>query len=188
MANTNSPFGLRPIRHLTGGEVRLQEYSIAAAYSTKIHQGDPVEMTGTGRNIQIAAAGNVDNIGVFWGCRYVDAGGEQQFGRYWPGTAGATDIVAMVYDDPKIVYECQSDTLAEGDVGTLVDWNEGTASDSTGVSGAYAVGSVTGTTGKALRVQRLVPRVDNAYGAYAKVEVTFAEHAQNTSVSGVGGI
>ena len=147
-----------------------------------------MEMTGTGTNIQVAAAGNVDNIGVFAGVRYVDGQGNQVFSRYWPTGTTATDIVAYVYDDPNIVFEIQADTIAEADIGQLIDWNLGSGSTSTGVSGAYAEESTKGSTGKSLRIVRLVPRVDNAYGAYAKIEVVFAEHAIKGVVSGVGGV
>ena len=47
MANTNSPFGLRPLRNLDSTVLTLTAYTIAAAYSTPIGQGDPVQMSGT---------------------------------------------------------------------------------------------------------------------------------------------
>lgn len=188
MANVDGAFGLRPVRHRSGGVIKMSEYSIASAYSTSIFIGDVVEMTGTGRNIQVAAGGNVDNIGVFAGCRYVNAQGEQVFSRYWPASTVASSIVALVYDDPNIIFEGQCDTLAEGDVGALADYDDGAGSASTGLSGREVVASVTGTTGKTLRIERLVPRPDNAYGAYAKAEFSFAEHVLKGVVSGVGGI
>lgn len=188
MANTNAPFGFRPRRHLTGGNIRQSEYSIASAYNTNIFKGDPVEMTGTGKNVQLAAAANADNIGIFAGVRYVNAQGEQKFSKHWPADQVATEIVAYVYDDPNIVYECQIDTIAEADVGNQVDWNAGTGSTTTGVSGAYADESTKGTTGGALRILGLVQNPRNAYGAYAKIEVAFAEHVLKGVVSGVGGV
>lgn len=189
MANQNTPFGLRPIRHLGGGTIRANEYSIASEYGTSIFTGDAVEMTGTGKNVAKAAAENVDNIGVFAGCRYVDSQGNQHFSQYWPASTTATDIVAFVFDDPNIVFECQGDSVAAGDIGALVDWNVGTGSTKTGQSGLYAVVSgATGTTGKALRILELVERPDNDYGAYAKIAVVFAEHALKGVVAGVGGI
>ena len=68
MANTNAPFGLKPIKVLGGGCPKPSgDYSIASTYGSSIFRGMPVEMTGTGTNVQQAAAGNVDNIGVFYG-------------------------------------------------------------------------------------------------------------------------
>lgn len=191
MANTNAPFGLRPIRHLSGGVIRANEYSIASNYATDIFTGDVVELSGTGKNVTKAAATNVDNIGVFAGCRWVDPQGIQHFSQYWPASSLSTltEIVAFVYDDPNIVFECQADGAVVGEMQVLADWNVGTGSTVTGQSGLYAVVSGTSaTTGGSLRVMGLVDRPDNAYGAYAKIEVMFAEHVLGRVVSGVGGV
>ena len=189
MANTNGPFGLRPIRHNGGGQIRASEYSIASEYNTNIFTGDVVELSGTGRNVTKAAASNPDNIGVFAGCRYVTSAGKQVFSQYWPASTTATDIVAFVYDDPNIVFEVQADAAAVGEMGVLVTWNVGTGSTVTGQSGAYAVvNGKTDTTGEPLRVMGIVQRPDNAYGAYAKIEVVFVEHVLKGVVAGVGGI
>jgi hypothetical protein len=57
------------------------------------------------------------------------------------------------------------------------------------MSGLYAtVTGVTATTGEPLRVLRLVEREGNDYGAYAKIEVMFAEHAYLSIAAGAGGI
>lgn len=188
MANTDAATGLRPVRHLTGGSIRPSEYSIASAYASNIFTGDVVESTGTGTNIQVAAGGNADNLGVFAGCRYVNSSGEQVFSPYWPASTTATDIVAYVYDDPNIVFEGQADTIAEADVGLLTDWDDGAGSTTTGLSGRELAVSSGATTNQALRILRLVPRPDNAYGTYAKVEVVFIEHVMKGVVAGVGGI
>ncbi len=189
MANDNAPNGFRPTRHLSGGRIRMSEYTILTGYATNIFHGDVVEMTGTGKNISKAAATNVDNLGVFAGVRYVDSSGNQKFSKHWLASTAATNIVAFVYDDPNIVYECQCDTLAEADIGTLVDINVGSGSTITGVSGAYAdIGAGTATTDKSLRLIELVAKPNNAYGAYAKALVVFAEHVMGRVVAGVGGI
>lgn len=190
MANANGPRGLKAVRKLGGGNIGFTEYTIAGDYGTAIYAGDVVELTGTGRNIAKAAAQNEDNIGVFAGCSYVAADGSVKFSSYIPaGDVGNTNIVAMVYDDPDIIFEVQGDSVAAGDVGTLVDWNVGTPSSSTGMSGLYAVvNGATGTSGKSLRIHRLAQRPDNEYGAYAKIEVSFAEHAFKTGAAGAGGV
>lgn len=187
MSNSNSPFGLRAVRHLSGGMIRLTEYTIASGYASNIFSGDPVEMTGTGKNIQLSAAGNVDSIGVFHGVRYVNAQGEQKFSRHWPADQVATEIVALVYDDPNIVFEAQVSTLAEVDIGQLADWNAGSGNVLTGVSGGYIDAATLAATGATFRILGLVPRVKNDYGAYAKAEVVFIEHALRGVVAGVGG-
>ncbi len=188
MANVDAPFGLRPYRHLTGGQVRSNEYSIASGYNTSLFTGDVVEMSGTGKNVKQAAAGNVDNIGVFAGCRYVNELGEQKFSQYWPANTVATEIVAYVYDDPMIVFQAQCNTLAAADVGQLVDWEIGAGSPAVGQS-ATVVDVATGTAaaGMALRIVELKPEVTNDYGDNAKALVIFAEHALKTGAVGAGG-
>lgn len=187
MANQNAPNGFRPVRHLNGGMIRLADYTIASGYATALYDGDAVEMTGTGKNIAQSAAGNADSCGVFHGCQYVDPQGRQVFSKYWPAAQVATEIKAFVYEDPSIVYEVQVSTLAAADVGQLADLAVGTGSAATGVSGAYIDASTLAATDKTFRIIGLVPRVDNAYGAYAKAEVIFVEHALKGVVAGVGG-
>lgn len=188
MANSNTPMGFRPTRHNSGGCIRTNEYSIATDYAVKIHKGDPVILTGTGKNVAISGAGVEENLGVFAGCRYVDVDGKQQFSNYWPGTTTNTEVVAFVYDDPNIVFEAQVDTIAEGDVGNQMDLAEGTGSDTSGMSGAYLDESTKGTTGATFLVLGLVNEVGNGYGAYAKVECVFAENTVKGVVAGVGGV
>jgi hypothetical protein len=190
MANVDAKFGLRPVRTLGSENVNQNVYSIATNYATAIYTGDPVQMTGTGKNVILAEATNADNIGVFVGCSYTDANGKPTFSPYWPGVSdGKANIKAFVVSDPETIFEVQGDSVAEGDVGALCDWNAGTGSALTGLSGSYAVVSgATGTTGKSLRIMGLVDRPDNAYGAYAKIEVMFATHVLSRVVSGVGGI
>lgn len=188
MANVNNPFGLRACAH-PSGKIKMAEYSIATGYGTNIFFGDLVEMSGTGTNVTKSAAGNADNIGVFQGCRYVDSTGSQKFSLFWPASTTATEIVAMVVTDPMTEFEVQCDTLAAGDIGALVDINVGTGSTITGISGLYAdIGATTATINKTLRLMRLKPSPDNAYGAYAKAIVTIVEHVLRPNVAAVGGI
>lgn len=192
MANVDAKFGLRPVRTLGSENVNQNVYSIATDYATAIYTGDPVQMTGTGKNVILAEAGNVDNIGVFVGCSYTDANGRPTFSAYWPGVSdGKADIKSYVITDPETIFEIQADGCVAGEVGVVCAWNAGTGSALTGLSGAYAVVSGTSSTsgaGKGLRVMGLVDRPDNAYGAYAKIEVMFAEHVLGRVVSSVGGI
>lgn len=175
MANTNAPFGIKPYK--MAGEPKTQEYTIASGLAETFGRGHPVQMTGTGRNIAVAEAGNVDNLGVFWGVRYVDSSGNQVFSSKWvSGTAG-TDIVALVvpFDDPGQEFLIQCDTLAEGDVGTTMDWNAGTTDTVYGMSRAYLTVTGSSTSGGNLKIAGLAPLPNNAYGAYAKAIVTVQE-------------
>jgi hypothetical protein len=190
MSNNNAPYGLRPSRKLGGGCVANGGYSIASGQAGAIYQGDVVMMTGTGKDIEIAPAGTVNAIGVFAGCNYIAADGRVTFKPYWAdGTTLEANTVceALVYDDPQIIFRGQADTVAAADIGALADWVAGTGNLKTGKSGAQVEASATATTGKSLRIYGLLREVGNEYGAYAEVEVMFAEHALTGVVSGVGG-
>jgi len=108
MANKDAAFGFRPVRHLSGGLIRTNEYKIAANYGTAIYQGQCV-IAVTAGGIEAAAAGNVV-LGVFGGCFYTDpTTSKPTFSNHYPASTNASDIVAQVYDDPRIVFEVQHD-------------------------------------------------------------------------------
>lgn len=187
MANVDRAIGLRPLRHLGGGEVRLSGYTIASGYNTALGAGDPVVMTGTGRNIARAAASDVGVIGVFSGVRYTNPAGERKYSSYWPANQVATEIEAMVYDDPNITYRVQFDTLAEADVGLLVDFDAGTPSAVTGLSGLECTSTGAATSGKPVRILGLIDEPHNAYGAHADAEVVIMAHALRGIADSAGG-
>lgn len=184
MANQDRPYGLRASRHLTGGEVQTNEYAIATGYATSIFTGDPV-MAVTGGTIEQATAGSADIIGVFNGCSYVDADGVQVFSDYWPAGIAATEIKALVYDDPNIIFRIQGNAAghAAADV-----WGQ---ADHVVVAGDVKVGQsksvlsdTTGITGT-FRILRLINDDENAFGAYNDLEVVFAEHVFSSSNAGL---
>jgi len=194
MANTNAAYGLKAVRHLSGGVVQTNAYTIASGYATSIFTGDPVLQHSDGTLIIAVGTGgtpSVQTIGVFDGCRYVNAAGEQVFSKYWPASTTATDIEAYVYDDPNIIFKIQTDATGatDADKGQLVDVEIVAGSTATGISATNLdMSTGGGTTGKHLRILRLVNDGENESGAYADVEVVFAEHALKGVVSGVGGI
>lgn len=196
MSNANTPYGLRPVRHLSGGVIQTNKYTIASGYNTAIFTGDVVEGV-AGGSIEQAEAGNVDNLGVFAGVSYTDANGAQVFSPYWPASTTATNIVAYVYDDPMIIYAIQSDATgaAAADVHASADWEVVAGSTVTGqsawnldVSGGLNTTGSAGTTDAGLRILRLVDDGDNAWGAYSDVEVMFNMHVLKGVISAVGAI
>jgi hypothetical protein len=128
---------------------------------------------------------------VFWGCSYTDASGAQHFSNYWPGTASCTNIKAIVYDDPHLIFAIQSDATgaAEADRNNGADLEYVAGDTKTGISKVNLdVSAGLGTTGKTFRILRLVNDSENEWGAYSTVEVIFNEHVMNNTVSAVGGI
>jgi len=194
MANVNAPFGLKAIRHMTGGEIRLDEYPIASGYGTSIFTGDPVLQTTDGTLIIGVGTGGTPStqmFGVFQGVEYTDSTGAVVFSGYWPASTTATNIKARVITDPDVVFLIQSDATgaAAADVGQLVDVEIVAGDTKTGVSKTNLdVSTGTATTGKHLRILRIYNDGVNAAGAYSKCEVVWAEHALKGVVSGVGGI
>lgn len=187
MANADNARGLWPIRHQSGAEPQAAEYAIATGYAANIFRGDVVEGIADG-TIEIAEGANVDNLGVFWGCRYVNSQGEQVFSRYWPTGTAATNIVATVYTDPGIIFGVQADTAAATDIHLMADWDDGAGSTSTGLSGRELAASGGATTGKSMRILGKINSPGNDWGAHVDLEVQFAEHVLMGVVSGVGGI
>ena len=187
MANVDQPYGLRAVRTLSGGCVSTNEYKIASGYAANIFSGDPVKLVAAG-TIEIAAGGTTNSIGVFSGCSYVDASGNQIFKKYWPSGTTATEIKALVYDNPEIIFAVQSDAtgVAAADVGAHADWQIVAGDTRVGISNTNLDASAAiGATKAGLRVLRIIDIDDNAAGAYSDIEVQMSEHAFNTVGAGI---
>jgi len=111
MANKDAAFGFKPARHLSGGEIRTQEYAIAANYATSVFTGTPViGVTAGGINIAVDSSGSPGLVlGIFGGCFYTDpTTGKPTYKAHY-AQVNASDTVAYVYDDPMIIFEAQHD-------------------------------------------------------------------------------
>ena len=148
MANKDAAFGFKPTRHLTGGQIRAEEYAIAANYGTAIYSGQVVEAV-AGGGIEAAAAGDTQQAGVFGGVFYTDpTTSKPTFKPFYAASTNASDLKATVYADPYIVYETQHD-------GTGTAAMNNSAFDFTGVAGSSITGqspseldtSTSGTSG-----------------------------------------
>ena len=179
MANVDAPNGFTPVRHLSGGTIRMSEYSIASGESdASIFTGDLVVLDADGY-IAAAAAADTNIVGVFAGCTYTNATGEVVFSNQWVSgttTQGSVAATANVYDDPDIVYEAQhSGTGAIADNGATFDILATAGSSANGRS-AMEVDTTTTGTGGQVRQIGLVKREGNAWGANANVECIINEH------------
>ena len=189
MANVDAAFGAKPLRHLTGGVIRANEWKIIKEYGANVFTGDFVKLAATGY-IQVAAAGD-RMLGVFNGCKYTASNGEVVFKRYWPtGTATLSDgdVTAYVYDDPNIVWAIQSSGSADfADIGNLADIVAGTGSTSTGQS-AFEINGTTGTGTAGLRILGLYNEPKNAYGTNGVLEAVIWEHELIGHDQGTAGV
>ena len=110
MANASTTgFGMKPIKMAgqSANTAGLGEYPVAAS-SSAIYNQDLVAMANTG-NAAVAAAGTEQLLGSLNGVFYTDAStSKPTFQAYLLGSNTATDIVALINDDPHQVYEIRS--------------------------------------------------------------------------------
>lgn len=187
MANTDAPFGLRPIGHVNGSpwNGKTEEFLIADAYNTAIYFGDIVKPAAAGV-IQVASAGDTLLLGVFQGCRYRATDGSYVFSPRWPAstsTFNSEGAYGLVVVDPTVVYEVQHDsdtnTPAQADIFANGDFiSTHTGSSITGLSKMELDTSTITTATANLRVLGWVESPDNEKAAnFAKVRVLINEHA-----------
>lgn len=185
MANANRPTGLSPVKSgISPWNGQVNIYSVAAAYGTAIAIGDVVKSSGTASadgysGVVMAAAGDtvrgvVVGVGTSPGLL---ANPANLNSTTTVASAAYTQYVAVV-DDPNCVFEVQAAMCAAADVGGNADLvigsNNGFVSGTT-LSGTIAAAAAT------CRVLGLVPRIDNDFGAYAKVYVKIMEHELTTA-------
>jgi len=185
MANTDGPNGFTPIGHAGGGTPgRLNEYAILSGYTSNLFTGDLVNQVTDG-TIEVSAATTVGNTGVFMGVSYVNSAGEQIFSKYWPASTTATNIKALVADDPNEEFLCQTGgSLALTDMGANADiLTTHSGSTVTGRSGQEVSGT-SGTGTAQLRLVRLFDAPDNAFGTNCQVVVRINEH-RSTNRTGI---
>lgn len=203
----SAPYGLKPI-NLIGGQVfagSTRQIPIAASYTTAIYNGGVVTLVagGTIENSPLAddATPLAGVVGVFLGCSYINPSTKQlTFSQYWPGVAGATNILAFVADDPDTLFKAVNvaGTTADGAASgllpaylgqTMVGSNArlvlNTGSSTTGDSkvGIYSAAGAT-TASLPLRIVDVVPDTANSAGAYVEfiVKLNFGYHSYNNAV------
>ena len=112
MANKDAPFGMRPIRMVSGEPFSggSNRYRITANYDTNIFMGDIVEVATAGTITRVAASNTDPVLGVFLGCFYSDpTTSKPTYSNYYPADTNASDIIANVVDDPNVMFEMQAD-------------------------------------------------------------------------------
>ena len=126
MANASSTgFGMKPVKMAgqSANTAGLGEYPVAAS-SSAIYNQDLVAMATTG-TAAVAAAGTEQLLGSLNGVFYTDAStSKPTFQAYLLGSNTASDIVALVNDDPHQMYEIRSNNAgasAQTDVGNTAD-------------------------------------------------------------------
>lgn len=195
MANSDTPFGMKPVQHLNGapwnGKVNM--YYIPSTYGTAIYVGDPVDA-----DADAGAAGVVVNG--------IDVEGMPAIAAATAGSTlrgvvvgflplqsnletlhnpASTARIALVCDSPDVIYEIQEDsdtsTLAVAEVGQNADIIYTAGSAVTGRS-KVELDSSSHVSGAAnLRILGLAKRPGNELGSFAKWLVVINEHDFKTT-------
>jgi len=210
MANTDSPFGLRPIRHRNGAAYNgaANPYYINSSYATALFVGDPVIKVAGGSNAAHVSAAGVGEfeIGTLPEIEKATAGDANRITGVIVGFAplpsdlgkqynpASTERVALVCDDPDIVFEIQADgaipAASMGLNGVLIYTHSG--STTSGLSGAELDTTSDVPAADAsnqLLILRGANKPDNDVTlTHAKVEVMINQHTQNQGTVGTLGI
>lgn len=206
MPNSNSPFGLRPVRHLLGLPLNgaVVPMYVPSGYATALFIGDPVIKIAAGSNTAALSAPGVGSfdIGTLPQINKSAAGATNRITGVIVAFAAdptnlglvyrpaSTDRIAFVNVDPFTVYEIQADgAIPAADIGlnaNLIFTQSG--STITGLSGVElnsATQAVTATF--QLNILRAINRVDNDTTiTRAKVEVRLNLSTETGIADGLG--
>lgn len=187
MANLDTPFGFKPIKHLMGTcwNGKVNTYYVPSTDNVALFKGDAVKSAGaadaTGKypTVTQAAAGNVIR-GVVVGF------GDNPNTMTHPDTPNrdyrpaAIAMYVFVVDDPFVIFEVQEDSdansITAAMVGMSIDIVVGSGSTATGKSAMELDSSDSATALGQCKILRAVNREDNELGNYCKWEVTIIEH------------
>ena len=200
MASVNAPRGLQIAKKNGDGSnstgVRTIDLSNAsplvasALVPSDIFTGDPIAIETAGTIKPCADGVSIKSAGVFQGCSFVNASGEQKFARSITGGVTATDVKIHIASDPAQTFFIQADATVTAAAGFGVGvyngvYIAGAGSHKTGQSGYVldASGPIISTGN--LRVIRRAPW-DTGIGtsagvtdAYPWYEVRIANHMDN---------
>lgn len=199
MATTAAPYGLKPVKRADGMPYAgaTSTYLIdPAGEATNLFNGQVVTIgadgyialaTGTGADVTTNNLGGsgIGAIGVFMGCEYQNAEGQQIFSQYYPtGTANGGPIKAYVVDDPNVLFQAQLDgTGAQTVVGAITKFaaqqSTSTGNTTTGNSTSALDATVQTTVG----AFKIVGHVSDPSDAYPDVLVKFTTDAHMMTMS-----
>ena len=187
MANSDTPSGFKPIKHLNGNpwNGKVNVYYIPSTDGTATFIGDAVKSAGSATSdglyptVAQAAAGNaIRGIVVgFSDQPYVSVNTDNLNEKY---RAASVARYAFVVDDPDVIFEVQEDSdggsIAAASVGLSCDFVVGSGSTVTGKSGMEIDSSDVATAAGQFKLLRVSNKVGNELGNYCKWEVLFREH------------
>jgi hypothetical protein len=189
MANSNNPFGMRPLGNLSAtGAQKQYGYLIKEDYNTSIFQGDLVRIVGG--YIQRLSGADQTAVGVFNGCFFNDpvTGKPTWSNKFITNSAYTVDVQADIIDDPSQLFLIQADSQAivQADIGENVGVAYNTGNTTTGQSAMTTTGAPGTTQGNTLKIVGLYNAPGNELGAYAQLVVKINNHSYGSlGVTGV---
>ena len=178
----SAPYGLKPV-NLIGGQVfagATRNFPIASGYDTGIFNGDLVKLSSDGVIVKDAGTTTATPVGVFVGCSYTDPVLKYKlFSQQYPANTVASDIQAIVVDDPDTLFKVAvvSGTTVIAGVGQTVVGNnmalvQNAGDTNTGDSKVAVLSSSAATTNTLpVRVIAGVPETKDASGNFTEVIV-----------------
>ena len=190
MATTASPYGLRAVNELGGlpyaGSTRT--FTIDPAGTTaNMYNGTVVGINSSGYLVPVDTDGSdgttnaLSAVGVFVGCSYVNAQGQQIWAQYYPtGTTGV--VTATVIDDDRTVFQCQANgVISQNELGKNVYFASASQTGST--STGNSTNAVVAVSVAAAAAFKIIGFVSGPGDAYTDILVKFnpGQHAYNTA-------
>lgn len=188
MANTNSPFGFRPIKMRNGAPYKgdVMPYYIPSTDSNAMYKGDLVDVAGSSNSsaingfkagtlptIALATVGATNRIlGAIVGFERPSSITDSLSTNY---RVASTDAIAYVVLANDVIFEAQNDEDMEaGDASSNVNFSAGSGGSTTSGYSSHQIDSSTITQDATyqLFVHRLVNRENNELGDYAIAEVS----------------
>lgn len=193
MANADTPFGLRPVAHMSGAPYNgaFRTYNIPSSDATAVFIGDPVKLAGSATTvngvvytdvIQAATANVITGVVVGFAPNPADLTSRHR--------AASTQRLVYVVDDPDVMFEIQEvsggTALTSAAVGLNADFVVGSDFTTTAMSGVELNNATAATTNTLdLKIVGLVQREDNAFGEHAKFLVRINRHQYANQVAGL---
>lgn len=185
MANADAPFGLRPVRYLSGAPYNgaANKYYVPSSDSTAIYVGGLVKLAGSADADGVASVtGNVATGNAVLGVVVAVVPDTADSLVY---RAASTTRYVMVADDPNLVFEIQEDSggaaMAAANVGNTADITGFTGGSTTTGLSSLEIDSSTATASgdgtEDVLIVGLVQSPDNAIGTNANWLVRLNNHS-----------
>ena len=183
-------FGYKPVRHLSGGKLRVRPYVIPSTNGTALYIGDVVQLAG-GHDAAAGLPTITQNVagevmcGVVVGFQYNAAEPYKQF------RAASTRQIVQVCDDPNAVFQVQEDAdggaISAANVGSSLNADNIVAAGSavTGLSGHMLDSNTAAATAAQFKIVGILRDASNAaaQSGGAILEVVPFEHAYTATDS-----